>query len=144
MRGELKEKEQPKTKNPNEGESTRQPSGTNNSFRYSEKNSSDSFESVIDLDSGDFVDEKPKSHAKYPNARTIFALFDHPEPGWKINTTELKSAELLYLKGIKNVMGALRFFKDYRDEEMCPQIYKPSDLERKWKNLVHFRAKLGV
>ena len=83
------------------------------------------------------------SKAKYHHSKEIFGLFKNPQKSWQIDTTQLKHAELLYERGIGQVKGALKFVADYRGEEFMPSVLKPSDLDRKWLDLLEFKKKHG-
>jgi DNA-binding Lrp family transcriptional regulator len=80
-----------------------------------------------------------KKPPKYPNARTVFAWFPNPEPSWKLNTTELKHAELLFLRGEAKVRSALAYVKAHQDDDFFYSITSPSELERKWVKLVNHK-----
>lgn len=88
-------------------------------------------------------EDRPKSAPKYPNARTAFSWFPNRQPSWDINTTELAHGELLFLRGEHQVRLALDFVKENRDDEFCPKVVKPSDLERKWLDLLAYRNKIS-
>lgn len=81
---------------------------------------------------------REKKTARYPNARITFSWFPNPEKSWNLNTTELKHGELLFERGEKKVRSALSFYQKNKDHEHIPQILKPSDLERKWNDLIAF------
>lgn len=81
----------------------------------------------------------PKKPPKYPNARTVFSWFPDTEPSWKLNTTELKHAELLYLRGESKVRSALAYVKEHQDDDFFYSITSPSELERKWVKLVNHK-----
>ena len=85
------------------------------------------------------TEEPPKKQRKYPNALTVFSWFAEPEASWELNTTELKHAELLFLRGEAKVRSALAFVKKHAGEDYLPKITKPSDLERKWNDLVEYK-----
>jgi hypothetical protein len=76
---------------------------------------------------------------KYPNAREVFSWFPQPEPSWKLNTTELKHAELLYLRGEKKVRSALAYAEKHMNDDFFYSITSPSELERKWTKLVNHK-----
>lgn len=82
------------------------------------------------------TEPRSKTKPKYPNARTAFSWFPRVEPSWGLNTTELKHGELLFLRGERQVKIALRFVAEHKGEEYFPTVTKPSDLERKWKDIV--------
>lgn len=82
--------------------------------------------------------------AKYPKAREVFSWFPEPEPSWKINTTECKHAELLYLRGESAVRGILAFLEKHQDVEDCPQVLSPHDLETKWNRVLAFAKRNGL
>ena len=81
------------------------------------------------------TEARSKSKPKYPHAKEVFSWFPRAEKGWALNTTELKHAELLFERGEDKVRGALSFAAKHKDDEFCPRILKPSDLERKWLDL---------
>jgi hypothetical protein len=84
---------------------------------------------------------KPKSNAKYPNARSVFALFPKQQKSWLIDTTQLKHAELLFEKGLSQVRGALKFHSENCDSQYCPEINTPYELSVKWLKLLSFKKK---
>lgn len=83
---------------------------------------------------------RPKTKPKYPHSKEVFSWFPRPEKSWEINTTELKHSELLWVRGEKKVKGALAFVEKHKGEEYFPKITKPSDLERKWNDLVEHKV----
>lgn len=87
------------------------------------------------------TERAPKKPAKYPNARTAFSWFPFQEKSWLTNTTELKHGEMLFERGEQQVRAAMKFYMANRDDEFCPQITKPSDLERKWRDLLAYAKK---
>lgn len=89
-------------------------------------------------------EERPRSATKYPNAPTVFGWFPDPEPSWSLNTTELKHAELLHKRGEAKVKSILIFVKKYNEWDYFPQVTKPSDLERKWEDIIKWGEKNGV
>lgn len=76
-----------------------------------------------------------KKKPKYPNAKKVFSWFPEPQPSWLIDTTQLKHAELLWLRGEAKVKGALAYVAKHKDDDYFLKITKPSDLERKWVDL---------
>jgi len=79
---------------------------------------------------------------KFPNSTQIFRLWGSFPASWAYNTTERRAAENLFReRGADKVILALLYYEKYKDEEMCPAILKPSDLDRKWENLRNFRDK---
>lgn len=93
---------------------------------------------------GDGSEVKPRAKAKYPNARTAFSWFPRRERSWEMNTTELKHGELLFLRGEGQVKKALAFVQEHDDEEFFYSVRKPSDLERKWNDILAFKKKHGL
>ena len=81
------------------------------------------------------------SKAQYPHSKEVFSLFPNPQKSWEINVTERKHAELLYARGRDQVVSALDFITDHKGDPMCPQVLKPSDLERKWLQLFAYRKR---
>lgn len=89
-------------------------------------------------------DERVATPRKYPNSKVVFDWFPKPERSWSINTTELKHAELLFLRGEKQVKLALEFLLENEDHEFIPRVTKPSDLERKWVDILNFKKKYNL
>lgn len=87
--------------------------------------------------------KKEKTPQKYPNARVAFSWFPKPQKSWDFNTTELKCGELLFERGEKQVKAALAFCLEHRDEEFFSKVVKPSDLERKWLDIIEYKRKNG-
>lgn len=85
--------------------------------------------------------ERQKKPSKYPHALEVFALFPKPDPSWRINTTELKHAELLFARGLDKVAKALAFYEEHKHLEFCHEIVTPFDLNTKWLKLQNFRDK---
>lgn len=99
-------------------------------------------EPVVDLDSGEITPPKPSSR-KYPNAPTVFKLFGKHPANWKINRTQLQSAENLFAeRGINQITKALAFYKEHREEKYCPNINSPYDLDSKWAKIIGFQKRL--
>lgn len=88
--------------------------------------------------------EKPKKHYK-----EIYTLFEEilgkdTPANWIVNKNQHIAAENLYTeRGIKAVRNALQFYKEKKDEEFCPQITSPYDLDSKWTKLATFKSKHG-
>lgn len=85
-----------------------------------------------------------KKPPKYPNARTVFSWFPARNASWNLNTTELSHGELLFSRGEEAVRGILAFLKKHEDVDFLPQVTKPSDLERKWDDIILFAKKNGL
>ena len=87
------------------------------------------------------IDEEKPSRTpkpKYPHSKEVFSWFPKPEKSWALNTTELTHAELLFERGEERVKKALKFIQSNREDEFCPKVVKPSDLERKWNDITEY------
>lgn len=96
----------------------------------------------IEKDSDPDKEVVVKTKPKYPHAKEVFSWFPDRQKSWELNTTELKHAELLFERGEEKVRGALSFTAKHKDDEMFYKITKPSDLERKWVDLVAYADKV--
>lgn len=87
-------------------------------------------------------DEKPIKPKKF-DPTVVFVLFKKKYPlNWKTNVTERQAAENLYKeRGIDQIEKALSFAGEYCHHPFCPKIHKPSDLDRKWAQLLAFKKK---
>jgi len=98
------------------------------------------FTVVLDEEEG-----KRKAPPKYPNAPAVLKLFKiigNVPANWKINTAQLKACENLYKeRGLEKIESALEFYSETRDQEYCPQITTPFDLDSKWTKLGQFKLK---
>jgi hypothetical protein len=87
-------------------------------------------------------DQAPKKVSggkKYPHAEAVFECFTPNHASWKLNTTQLRHAEDLYANvGLTAIKGALKFYYRHKDEEFCPKILSPFDLNTKWLNLLEY------
>ncbi len=100
---------------------------------------------AIDLDSREVIKakEKPKRHYK-----EIYGLFSETlgrkiPLNWTTNVTQQKCAENLFNEhGLQAVENALKFFDEHKEDEYCPNVATPYDLDSKWAKLVAFRKKL--
>ena len=102
---------------------------------------------VYEITEGNTDTERPKkeSRAKYPHSKEVFSWFPKPQKSWEAlkNVQEREYAEFLYARGEKNVRGALQYCADNEDNEYFPKVVKPSDLEKKWMDIVAYRKKHG-
>lgn len=90
--------------------------------------------------------EVPLSEPKIKRDTSYYAIFElwgkYPL-NWKTNRTEIDAAKNLFQeRKLEHCRQALAFYSEYKDMPMCPQILKPSDLDRKWENLKAFKNKL--
>lgn len=83
-----------------------------------------------------------KRPRKYPHSEVVFSWFPRPQKSWKLNSTELKHAELLFVRGEEQVRKALEVYEQNKEEKFCPVVTKPSELEQKWVSLVRFSKKV--
>lgn len=92
-------------------------------------------------DNGDPLPLKKKKDISY---RRVFGLWGEKYPlNWNVNRTEIAAAQnILKEHGIEKAKLAIEFYKENNHEPHCPQILKPSDLDRKWVNLQTMRDKM--
>lgn len=109
-----------------------------------EKNTSAQSAQAYKVVPEEITNERTKSKPEYPHAPTVFKWFPNPEPAWRINTTECKHAELLFLRGEDKVKSALKFHEEHAVYEDRPMITKPSHLESKWNELIEFAKRNGL
>lgn len=78
-----------------------------------------------------------------PDVEAVYFLFGNPYPlNWRKNTTELGAAKNLITEhGLKAVENALGFYKENKDDQYCPEILTPNDLDKKWRKLVAYKQK---
>ncbi len=104
-------------------------------------------EGVVDYDSdGSMKSNAPVSKKKYPNALQVYKVFlevlGKLPANWKVNKTQLQCAENLFEeRGLDKVRNALQFYKEHQEEEFCPQVSTPYDLDTKYTNLSQFKTK---
>jgi hypothetical protein len=110
------------------------------------KQSDDLEEITIDIDGDGVPKPKKKSTAKYPNAPTIRKVFQevlrNNPANWKMNKTQLQACENLYTeRGCEKVRNALEFYLEVKDQEFCPLISSPYDLDSKYDKLANLKNK---
>jgi hypothetical protein len=96
---------------------------------------------TIDADTGELA--APPVRAK-SHAQDVFRVFrevlDIYPLNWRVNRTQRLAADNLYEeRGLDAVRNALRFYKEHKDNEFCPTIASPYDLDSKWEKLRHFK-----
>lgn len=100
-------------------------------------------EDTLDLDTGEVTssDGYKKKDTTY---RKVFELFGSKYPlNWRKNTTEINAAKnILEEHGLDKARIALAFHNKFHGETYCPQILKPSDLDRKWQDLQAYRDRV--
>ena len=110
------------------------------------KPADDAEEGVVDYDTGEMKSTAPVSKKKYPNALQVYKVFlevlGKLPANWKVNKTQLQCAENLFEeRGLEKVRNALQFYKEHQEEEFCPQVSTPYDLDAKWTKLGEFKLK---
>lgn len=106
----------------------------------------DADEFVVDYESGETKSTAPVSKKKYPNALQVYKVFlevlGKLPANWKVNKTQLQCAENLFEeRGLEKVRNALQFYKEHQEEEFCPQVSTPYDLDTKYTKLSQFKTK---
>ena len=97
-------------------------------------------EPELDLDTGEIIKKQPTK--KYPNALKVFSLFGKYPLNWKISKTQLQAAENLFTeRGSEQIIKALNFYKENKEEEFCPVINSPYDLDSKWAKLISYKKR---
>lgn len=108
---------------------------------YDENKHSDSDIPEIDIEVNETITHKIQTK-KYPNAKVVFALFGKHPANWKINKTQLQSAENLFAeRGVEQIIKALSFLKENREDKFCPQVNSPYDLDSKWAKMIGFKKR---
>ena len=88
-------------------------------------------------------DEKPPRTKKDTSYLSVFSLWGKYPLNWKQNRTEIAAAQnILAEHGLEKARTALVFYGVNQYQEHCPQILKPSDLDRKWVNLKAYKDKI--
>lgn len=97
-------------------------------------------EPELDLETGEVIKKLPTK--KYPNASKVFSFFGKHPANWKINKTQLQAAENLYTeRGSEQILKALNFYKENKEDKFCPVINSPYDLDSKWNKLISFKKR---
>jgi len=105
-------------------------------------------EDVVDYDGdGSLKAEKKPQTKKYPNAPVVQKVFQEVlgknPANWKLNTTQLQACENLYTERTpERVRAALHYFQEVKDQEFCPMISSPYDLDSKWQKLADFKNRV--
>lgn len=89
------------------------------------------------------VPEKKSTPKKYPHSKEVFELWGKYPRNWDLNSVQLKAAENLHAEqGIAEIKNALAWYAGHKDDEFCPQVSTPYDLDSKWAKLENFVNKL--
>lgn len=109
---------------------------------YDEGKHSDDGLPEINYDTQEKVISPKQETKKYPNAKTVFALFGKHPANWRINKTQLQAAENLFLeRGIEQIIKALTYVRKNKEDKFCPTINSPYDLDSKWAKLIGFKKR---
>lgn len=109
--------------------------------QYKENEPSDQFEKKINADTNEppVVEKKGKPAQVFEIFKEVLGL---APLGWKVNKTQWRAAtNLLEERGLDDIRKALNFYKTHREDEYCPTIYSPNDLDGKWLKLRAFKKK---
>ena len=88
------------------------------------------------------VSEKKSAPKKYPHSKEVFGLWGKYPRNWELNTTQLRAAENLFEEqGLEEIRAALEYWNKHKDEDFCPQVPTPYDLDSKWLKLSAFYDK---
>lgn len=88
------------------------------------------------------VSEKKSPPKKYPHSKEVFGLWGKYPRNWELNTTQLRAAENLFEEqGLEEIRAALEYWNKHKDEDFCPQVPTPYDLDSKWLKLSAFYDK---
>lgn len=100
---------------------------------------------ILPLTIEKITEEKPLKEKKDTSYRAIFSLWGNDYPlHWNKNLTEIEAAKnLLKESSIEDVKWFLGVYEKYKAIPYCPTILKPSDVDRKWDNLIAFKKKHG-
>lgn len=87
-------------------------------------------------------EEKQEKVMKDTAYLKVFELWGDYPIGWRKNRTEIDAAKnLLADTTLEEMAKVIKLYQKYRSSPFCPAIYKPSDLDRKWENLIDFSKK---
>lgn len=98
----------------------------------------DEVEVTLDMDSREEVKTVAKVKRNYKQVYKIFkeVLGMEIPLNWTVNTTQQKCADNLFTeRGEKEIQKALEKYLTVKDQEFCPQISSPHDLDSKWDKL---------
>lgn len=90
------------------------------------------------------IEEQPQRQRADTAYRAVFDLWGDYPLQWKKNRTEIEAARnLMAESNIEDMQEMLAIYQKFKDSPFCPSILKPSDLDRKWDNLLEFKKKHG-
>lgn len=109
--------------------------------------SDDHEEGVVNYDGdANLVPLKKPQTKKYPNAAAVRKVFlqvlGKNPANWKVNKTQLQACENLFAeRGLLKIKNALEYYQENKNQEYCPQVSTPYDLDGKWAKLGEFKKK---
>ena len=112
--------------------------------KYNENDHNDDLPSV-DADTGETIKEIKTKSSCYAVYDIFKAELGKYPLNWKVNKAQRTSAENLSKeRGEDAIRNALKFYKEHQDDEFCPKISSPFDLDSKWTKLASFKKKNGL
>lgn len=99
---------------------------------------------AIDADTGDILLETPKAK---PTCYRVFKIFKIVYPNidqgsWIKHKTIRGAAERLWdKKGKEKIINIMTFLKKNEENQFCPRVFSPYDLELKWDAILDFKKR---
>ena len=114
-------------------------------FGYDENNPPE--EPSVNMDGEPITREvsQPRQAKRTAPWMAVFSVFDdNPARSlWYLRPIEREAAKILFEKyGVEEVARRYRVVKKHRNEELCPQIDKPSDMLEKMTKMEAFLKRL--
>lgn len=89
-------------------------------------------------------EDKPKKTKANTDYLKVFELWGEYPLHWRKNVTEIGAAKnLLEESNLEDMKWFLGHYDKLKAMPYCPQILKPSDMDRKWDQLLAFKKKHG-
>lgn len=109
------------------------------SSRISEDVDDDDTTLVACDDWGEELSAKKKKDTSY---RKVFVAMGGPNYplAWNTNRTEIQAAKnLLAERGLQKVKEAVKWWRQHKDEQFCPDLSTPYSLDNKWDKALNFK-----
>lgn len=100
----------------------------------------DQEETVVPCDDwGEEITPRKKKDTSYRKVFVAIGGTNYPL-AWNTNTTQIQAAKnLLAERGLDSVKKAVKWFKDHKDEQFCPQLSTPWEMDNKWDKALDFK-----
>ena len=101
-------------------------------------------EREIDIETGSDIDHTPPKRPYHEVFKEFEKMGVNTKMWIKHKNQQDAADRLVEAKTLGIVKGAIKYYLEHKDEQFCPQVRSPYELEMKWDKLVAHKKKYEV